>query len=147
MFFRLPWFFFCCQVRVACVYGNVGNEALMITKDDEVYAVGSNGAGCLGLGDMLSTLFPKKLEPLCSKVQRECWSSINIVYVLILSNIFYSISWFCREWWVLLMEVVHMFLHIHNLESFILGGIMVTASLEMGQQTKVSFKAKFLDKI
>ena len=62
---------FCCQVRVACVYGNVGNEALMITKDDEVYAVGSNGAGCLGLGDMHSTLFPKKLEPLCSKVPLE----------------------------------------------------------------------------
>ena len=56
------------QIRVACVYGNVGNEALMITKDDEVWAVGSNGAGCLGLGDMQSTLFPKKLEPLCSKV-------------------------------------------------------------------------------
>ena len=56
------------QIRVACVYGNVGNEALMITKDDEVWAVGSNGAGCLGLGDMHSTLFPKKLEPLCSKV-------------------------------------------------------------------------------
>ena len=73
MFFQLPWFFFCCQVRVACVYGNVGNEALMITKDDEVYAVGSNGAGCLGLGDMHSTLFPKKLEPLCSKVPFEYW--------------------------------------------------------------------------
>ena len=57
------------QVRVACVYGNVGNEALMITKDDEVFAVGSNGAGCLGLGDMVSTLFPKKVEPLCSKVK------------------------------------------------------------------------------
>ena len=41
----------------------------MITKDDEVFAVGSNGAGCLGLGDMVSTLFPKKVEPLCSKVK------------------------------------------------------------------------------
>lgn len=58
---------FLSKVRVACVYGNVGNEALMITKDDEVFAVGSNGAGCLGLGDMVSTLFPKKVEPLCSK--------------------------------------------------------------------------------
>ena len=44
----------------------------MITKDDEVWAVGSNGAGCLGLGDMQSTLFPKKLEPLCSKVKFLC---------------------------------------------------------------------------
>ena len=40
----------------------------MITKDDEVYAVGSNGAGCLGLGDMHSTLFPKKVDTLCAKV-------------------------------------------------------------------------------
>ena len=40
----------------------------MITNDDEVYAIGSNGSGCLGLGDMHSTLLPKKVEALTEKV-------------------------------------------------------------------------------
>jgi hypothetical protein len=47
--------------------GNLGNEALVVTKNDEVFAVGSNAAGCLGLGDLQSTLFPKKVEALCNK--------------------------------------------------------------------------------
>ena len=49
--------------------GNLGNEALIVTRDDEVFALGSNGAGCLGLGDMHSTLAPKQVEPLCHKVK------------------------------------------------------------------------------
>jgi RCC1 and BTB domain-containing protein len=47
--------------------GNLGNEAIVVTKSDEVFAVGSNAAGCLGLGDLQSTLFPKKVEALCNK--------------------------------------------------------------------------------
>ena len=50
------------------VAGNLGNEALIVTRDDEVFALGSNGAGCLGQGDMHSTLHPKQVEPLCYKV-------------------------------------------------------------------------------
>ena len=42
--------------------GNLGNEALIVTRDDEVFALGSNGAGCLGLGDMHSTLTPKQVK-------------------------------------------------------------------------------------
>ena len=33
--------------------------------------MGSNGAGCLGLGDMQSTLLPRKVEALCNKVTHE----------------------------------------------------------------------------
>ena len=39
-----------------------------MTREDEVYALGSNGAGCLGQGDMHSSLQPKLVEPLCYKV-------------------------------------------------------------------------------
>ena len=39
-----------------------------MTRDDEVFALGSNGAGCLGQGDMHSSLQPKQIEPLCYKV-------------------------------------------------------------------------------
>ena len=41
---------FVATVRLACVYGSSGNEALVITTDDDVYALGSNCSGCLGLG-------------------------------------------------------------------------------------------------
>ena len=59
---------FSAQIRLACVFGNLGNEALIVTKDDEVYALGSNGAGCLGLGDMHSTLAPKQVISQCKDV-------------------------------------------------------------------------------
>ena len=55
---------FIAQVRLCCVFGNLGNEALIVTRDDEVFALGSNGAGCLGLGDMHSTLAPKQARKL-----------------------------------------------------------------------------------
>ncbi len=58
---------FTAQIRLACVFGNLGNEALIVTRDGEVFALGSNGAGCLGLGDMHSTLTPKQVEALCYK--------------------------------------------------------------------------------
>ena len=51
---------FTAQVWLCCVFGNLGNEALIVMRDDEVFALGSNGTGCLGLGDMLSTLVPKQ---------------------------------------------------------------------------------------
>lgn len=47
--------------------GTMGNEALVMTKDKNVYALGSNTSGCLGTGDMHSTLYPKKIEALCEK--------------------------------------------------------------------------------
>ncbi|EFN89650.1 RCC1 and BTB domain-containing protein 1 [Harpegnathos saltator] len=52
---------------MAVVYGTMGNEALIVTKDKTVYALGSNTSGCLGTGDMHSTLYPKKIEALCDK--------------------------------------------------------------------------------
>ncbi len=64
------------SLRLSCVFGNLGNEAILITDDDQVFALGSNGAGCLGLGDMNSTLEPKKVEALSGKVSRLNWVSI-----------------------------------------------------------------------
>ncbi|XP_050739123.1 RCC1 and BTB domain-containing protein 1-like isoform X1 [Eriocheir sinensis] len=55
------------KMKLACVFGNMGNEAIIVTKDDDVYALGFNGAGCLGVGDQNSTMEPRKIEPLCQK--------------------------------------------------------------------------------
>jgi Regulator of chromosome condensation (RCC1) repeat len=50
------------------VFGNLGNEALIVTDDDNVFGIGCNGSGCLGYGDASSTLYPKKVAALCDKV-------------------------------------------------------------------------------
>lgn len=47
--------------------GSLGNEALIVTKDDSVYGLGTNVSGCLGTGDVHNSLFPKKIEALCEK--------------------------------------------------------------------------------
>ncbi|ELT97775.1 hypothetical protein CAPTEDRAFT_180059 [Capitella teleta] len=59
---------FIATIRMACVLGSAGNEAIVITNDDEVYSLGSNCSGCLGLGsDAMSGLEPRKVEQLCKK--------------------------------------------------------------------------------
>lgn len=55
------------NLRMVCVFGNAGNEAHLVTQSDDVYALGSNAANCLGLGDITSTLTPKKVKHLCQK--------------------------------------------------------------------------------
>lgn len=58
---------FISEIHMVVVYGTLGNEALIVTKNDTVYGVGNNISGCLGTGDMHSTLFPRKIEALCEK--------------------------------------------------------------------------------
>ena len=60
---------FVASIKMACVFGNLGNEALVITEDDEVYGMGSNGASSLGLGTVNSSLFPLKVDKLCGIVR------------------------------------------------------------------------------
>ena len=39
---------FIAKVKIACVFGGAGNEAIVVTEDDEVYSLGSNCSNCLG---------------------------------------------------------------------------------------------------
>nr|XP_006817818.1 PREDICTED: RCC1 and BTB domain-containing protein 1-like [Saccoglossus kowalevskii] len=55
------------SIKLACVFGSSANEAIFVTTDDEVFAIGTNCSGCLGLGDVQSTLQPKRIEQLCGK--------------------------------------------------------------------------------
>ncbi|XP_047457554.1 RCC1 and BTB domain-containing protein 1-like [Mugil cephalus] len=50
------------QIQKACVFGTSANEAIYITCDDKVYVFGLNCSNCLGTGDSLSTIVPKKLD-------------------------------------------------------------------------------------
>ena len=67
------------------VIGNLGNEALIVTKDGMVYGLGTNISGCLGTGDSHNTLFPKKIEALCEKGIK-CFAYGSGPHVLALSN-------------------------------------------------------------
>ncbi|XP_065644177.1 RCC1 and BTB domain-containing protein 1 isoform X3 [Hydra vulgaris] len=55
------------KVKKAFVFGGAGNEALLSLTNGDVYALGFNGNGCLGVGDGSSTLEPKIIEQLCQK--------------------------------------------------------------------------------
>ncbi|XP_022652162.1 RCC1 and BTB domain-containing protein 1-like [Varroa destructor] len=55
------------RVRLCCVFGGTANEALLVTDDDEVWALGSNVSGCLGIGDTRTALNPVKVEAICNK--------------------------------------------------------------------------------
>lgn len=74
---------FLATLRIACVFGSAGNEALVVTRDDEVYALGSNGSSCLGVGDAQSCLHPRKVEALCKKnvVSMACGSGPHVLAV------------------------------------------------------------------
>ncbi len=65
------------------ISGTHGTEALLVTIDDEVYALGINAHGCLGLGNHQGTLFPQCVEQLCGK-------GIQSKFDLYACNIFYS---------------------------------------------------------
>ncbi|XP_041357060.1 RCC1 and BTB domain-containing protein 1-like [Gigantopelta aegis] len=54
-------------IKKVCVFGSSGNEAIFITDDDDVFAIGSNCSSCLGLGDTHSSFVPRKIEILCRK--------------------------------------------------------------------------------
>ncbi|KAH3708324.1 RCC1 and BTB domain-containing protein 1-like isoform X2 [Dreissena polymorpha] len=55
------------KIAKICVFGSSGNEAIYITSSDDVYAIGSNCSGCLGLGDSHSSLEPRRIDSLCRK--------------------------------------------------------------------------------
>ena len=39
---------FLASIKMACVFGGAGNEAIVVTVEDEVFSLGSNCSGCLG---------------------------------------------------------------------------------------------------
>eukprot|EP00112_Aurelia_sp_Birch-Aquarium-sp1_P023191 Seg681.3 transcript_id=Seg681.3/GoldUCD/mRNA.D3Y31 product="RCC1 and BTB domain-containing protein 1" protein_id=Seg681.3/GoldUCD/D3Y31 len=62
------------NVVQAFVFGGAGNEALVTVRSGDIYALGFNGNGCLGVGDGSSTMEPRKVDILCQKVL------VNVAY-------------------------------------------------------------------
>ena len=64
------------QAKIVCVFGPHGNEALILTNDDDVYALGANANSCLTLPSGTSTLQLKKVERLSKlKIQKFSFGS------------------------------------------------------------------------
>uniref|UniRef100_A0A4W3H429 RCC1 and BTB domain containing protein 2 n=2 Tax=Callorhinchus milii TaxID=7868 RepID=A0A4W3H429_CALMI len=55
------------SIRQACIFGTSGNEAVYVTENYEVFGLGTNCSGCLGTGDIQSTIEPRKIDILCGK--------------------------------------------------------------------------------
>lgn len=67
--------------------GELGAEALVVTRDDCVYGLGTNKNGCLGIGVLGNTLKPQKIEPLCGKgVIKFAYGGSNGPHVLALTK-------------------------------------------------------------
>ncbi|XP_077014348.1 RCC1 and BTB domain-containing protein 2 isoform X2 [Tamandua tetradactyla] len=54
-------------IRQACVFGSAGNEVIYTTVNDEIFVLGTNCSGCLGLGDIQSAIEPRRLDCLNGK--------------------------------------------------------------------------------
>ncbi|XP_070789239.1 RCC1 and BTB domain-containing protein 2 isoform X2 [Pituophis catenifer annectens] len=54
-------------IRQVCVFGSAGNEVLYATENDEVFALGTNCSGSLGIGDVQSSIEPRRINILCGK--------------------------------------------------------------------------------
>ena len=55
------------RIKKICIYGVLGDEILFITDTDDVYSMGYNYMGCLGVGDIHSRTEPVKIPELCKK--------------------------------------------------------------------------------
>lgn len=110
---------FLASLRIACVFGSAGNEALVVTRDDDVYALGSNGSSCLGVGDAQSCLHPRKVEALCKKnvVSMACGSGPHVLAVSGTQQRIEKYANFCvySEWFVLAHKVILPFFVLSNI--------------------------------
>ena len=56
------------KITWIAVFGTTGNEAILLTKEDEVFVLGANTSSCLGLERSVQIgLQPKRLDNLCGK--------------------------------------------------------------------------------
>ena len=55
------------SIRIVCVFGCSGNEALIVTTDDDVFALGSNFSSYLGLGETAVSLETTRVDQLPKK--------------------------------------------------------------------------------
>ncbi|XP_015440518.1 PREDICTED: RCC1 and BTB domain-containing protein 1-like [Dufourea novaeangliae] len=88
---------FMSKIHMVFVYGNLGNEGLIVTEDGMTYALGNNRSGCLGTGDTQSTLYPRIVQALCLK-DIKTFACGSGPHVLALTNKGEVYSWGCNRY-------------------------------------------------
>ena len=53
------------KIKFCSIFGESGNEVLLVTEDDRVLAFGTNRYGCLGLGHNREVSEPQEVNELC----------------------------------------------------------------------------------
>jgi hypothetical protein len=64
------------------IFGESGNEVIVVTKDDNVFSYGNNSNGCLGLGHSNAITDPIIANDLCNKQIVDITSGYNFVIAL-----------------------------------------------------------------
>ncbi len=67
------------SLKLVCVFGSSGNEAIVVTNEDELFGMGSNTNGCLGLGSVKGSFEPYRIGELCGKGNISSTSYIQIM--------------------------------------------------------------------
>jgi RCC1 and BTB domain-containing protein len=58
---------FISDIKFFCIFGDDGNEVIIVSKDDKVFAFGDNKHGCLGLGHNNAVKEPEIVDELCDQ--------------------------------------------------------------------------------
>jgi RCC1 and BTB domain-containing protein len=82
---------FVLNIKFFCVFGEKGNEILIVTENDKVFAFGSNKYGCLGLGHYNAVKEPEIVNELCDKQVIDI--SYGYYFVLVLNKSGKCFSW------------------------------------------------------
>ena len=80
------------EVVQALVFGETGNEALVAIASGDVYALGFNKNGCLGIGNTSTTYEPRKLDALCRKGLVDIAYSIGPSILVLTGKMFIALS-------------------------------------------------------
>jgi RCC1 and BTB domain-containing protein len=84
------------KVKIICIFGENGNDVLVVLEDDSVYAYGRNKEGCLGLGNCKTISKPTAVSELCGK--RIFSFSHGFQHILALSEKGEIFSWGGNRW-------------------------------------------------
>lgn len=79
------------SLKLVLVFGSSGNEAVVVTHDDQAYALGANAHGCLGLGDTKGSFHPRRVKELCNQ------GALEVVRMQKIRKMMCSILWFLEE--------------------------------------------------
>ncbi len=82
---------FVSNIEFFCIFGETGNEVLIVSKDDKVFAFGNNKYGLLGLGHNNAIPEPLEINELSGKQIANIFYGYN--FVIALSKSGQSYSW------------------------------------------------------